>query len=62
MVKKPLLLGALRQPMGITRASYKYLRKSPCETNSPSVRTLFEGKRVFWVLQENFAEKEKIQV
>jgi hypothetical protein len=41
--------------MGITAASYKYLRKSPCETNWCSVRSFFDIKSAFLVLPENFA-------
>jgi hypothetical protein len=43
--------------MGITSASYKYLRKSPCETKEGALRAGFEKKRgyqVFLLAAENF--------
>ena len=41
--------------MGITTASYKYLRKSPCETNSFIVRVRFDLFKLCNEVCENFA-------
>jgi hypothetical protein len=38
-----------------TSASYKYLRKSPCETNWGPVRQVFDSGKRFWGIHRNFS-------
>ena len=46
------------QVMGITSTSYKYLRKSPCETNNPPLRKTFDQNPNFSELLTNFVKKK----
>ena len=54
-LKRCLFSSVLREPMGITIASYKYLRKSPCETNWCSVRSIFDLLQLPSTIYRNFA-------
>jgi|WetSurMetagenome_2_1015567.scaffolds.fasta_scaffold30075_4 hypothetical protein len=48
------LVSPREQVMVNTIASYKYLRKSPCETNCPPVRDCFDPRTPFRLGDRNF--------